>query len=299
MDHEPGVYYDVPFEEYCEWPYVNNSSLTPLDRSPAHYKHALDNPRESTKAQQAGSWVHRGVLEPLEIVKRCVVMPDLTKDILTKAGTPAKTPKNTDAYRQRVEAFEAMHVGQEVVPQSTLDEIVGVAEKLRKNGDVTKLAAGARFEVSFVWDDPHTKLRCKGRADMWNPDRNILVDLKTSRDAADFPKAIADYAYHRQLAFYQQGLWLASDNHAVPPVPWIIAVEINPPYENRCARMSERSLVLGRLQFRNALDELERCRSSGVWPGYRNPHYWDLPNWYYAKHEPQVELTIGGTPVTV
>ncbi len=71
-----GIYHDVPIEEYLSWPYVNNSSLGPTERSMAHYRAALRNPGPPTAAMRLGSFLHAGVLEPLAIAARFVARPE-------------------------------------------------------------------------------------------------------------------------------------------------------------------------------------------------------------------------------
>ena len=44
---EPGIYYDVPYEEYNLWPYHRKSHLFILDElTLAHYKWAVDHPED-------------------------------------------------------------------------------------------------------------------------------------------------------------------------------------------------------------------------------------------------------------
>jgi hypothetical protein len=63
---EPGVYSPAQLlnSDYHNGGLVTKSKLDLVDRSPNHLKHALDNPREETKALRVGKALHCAVLEP-------------------------------------------------------------------------------------------------------------------------------------------------------------------------------------------------------------------------------------------
>ena len=75
----PGVYDGVPFAEYLTWPYVNNSSLGPLNKSPAHYRSAKESERADTDAFRLGRLAHCTALEIHRIGEVYVVEPDHTE----------------------------------------------------------------------------------------------------------------------------------------------------------------------------------------------------------------------------
>lgn len=65
---EPGIYPDIPNDEYHKGPGVSKSGLDLIAKSPAHYYHAVnaanDNDREPTVAQAFGTAFHTLLLEP-------------------------------------------------------------------------------------------------------------------------------------------------------------------------------------------------------------------------------------------
>lgn len=67
----PGIYSPemLTNEAYHGGQLVTKSKLDLVDRSPAHLKHALDNPREETKALRVGKALHCAVLEPEVFLK--------------------------------------------------------------------------------------------------------------------------------------------------------------------------------------------------------------------------------------
>ncbi len=63
---QPGIYSPamLPNSDYHGGGLVTKSKLDLVDRSPAHLKYQLDNPREETKALRIGKALHCAVLEP-------------------------------------------------------------------------------------------------------------------------------------------------------------------------------------------------------------------------------------------
>lgn len=286
---DPGIYEDIDFDTYRAWPCVNNSSLGPLRKSPAHYKAALDNPREETDALRFGTFAHEGKLEPLKMMQHYIVMPDFADQIRKEDGTPYANPRNTKAYREKVEEFERVNAGKEIVPKPWYDQLVGMSESMRRNERAnTWLTSDCPAEVSIVWDDPDTGLRCKARIDKLNLANKLAIDLKTTRDCMKFDRALHDYGYARQAAMYCEGLrQLTGGNFLF----CVVAVEKEPPYAVKAAPIGHPSFVSGLIEFKNALKTIAACRQSGEWPGYENPTEFDMPE--YLRQP--IQLIIDGT----
>ena len=61
---KPGIYPDLPNEEYHRCDGVSNSMLSDMARSPAHFQAARRRQREETPAMAIGTAIHCAVLEP-------------------------------------------------------------------------------------------------------------------------------------------------------------------------------------------------------------------------------------------
>lgn len=289
---EPGVYENVPPEDYFAWDAVSNSKLNLLRRSPMHYKHGYS---ESTPAMRLGSLVHSGVLEPLAIAKRYVFMPDYASHPDNKTAKGDRSFSSSTSFVKSMEdQFRKFHHDKEVVSEEDYNTMVGMATALSGNAVARDLLRDGRSEVSVVWIDEDTGLTCKARADWLRP--GVMVDLKTTQDVSEFERSVVRYGYHRQMAFYERGLSF----HGIEVTPWIIAVEKSAPYGSRCAPMAEAALDLGHRELSELLQLLLDCKERDSWPGYENPTAWELPAWYIERGETtDVELTIGGETLSV
>lgn len=292
----PGVYPDIPFDEYLSWDLVNNTSLGPMLRSPAHYKLALDEPREPSEAMLKGIVTHFAALDSLSIADHFVVMPDLTGGIVNKDGTPSKKPRATEEYKCRVKEFEQVNCQRQMIGQQDYDDVKGMIAALADSERAREyLWTPGRREVSIVWDDPETGLRCKARIDCLHHTPRRITDLKTARDVCEFEKAIYNLGYHRQAAFYSDAFFYhTGERHEF----CIVAVESTAPYGVRSAPVSETMLTAGRQSYGKALRRIAQCREHGEWPGYDDPAEWNLPAWA-EKNIKSVSLQIGGETITL
>ena len=289
---KPGIYYDVPFEDYVTWPCVNNSSLGPLEQSPAHYRAAQDKDRDSD-AFRIGRFTHAGVLEPKGVMDRYVVLDrdELARGIVRSDGTEYANVFATGEYKRRVAEFAEQHAGREIVTQDEYDMIFGVVHQLWRNDRAkTWLGPGCKVEVSLVWDDPRTGLRCKCRVDALNErlDPPVLGDVKTCQNAADFSWAIWKWRYHRQMAFYGDGYHALTGRRAYVGM---VAIEKQEPYGVRAAPVGWATLGAGRQLYREALATIAACREANAWPGYQDPDSWEIPE----SKLPPVQLSVGAT----
>jgi len=286
----PGIHAAVPFDEYLQWDAVSNSRLSLLKRSPKHFRHGFG---EETEAMRFGTLTHSGVLEPLSIALRYAVMPDYTShpDNVTKTG--ARSFSRTDFVRLKEEAFTRLHFDKQIVTRKQYDDMVGIASAIAECHEAKALLRDGQSELSVVWED-RCGLLCKCRIDWLQLGCMRMIDLKTTADAMRFDKAIANYGYHRQMAFYLRGLGA----HGLGDItPWIVAVEKDAPFGCRAAPMSEDALSVGCREIDELLSQLVDCHMSGEWPGYQSPGLWSLPTWYGG--EDTVELIVGGESLRV
>jgi hypothetical protein len=289
----PGLYEHVSFEEYLSWDCISNSSLHAAARSLLHYKE--QRPIEETPAMQLGTFCHVGRLEPSAVYRRYVVMPDLTAGLLNDLGKPYDNPKATKAYKRRVAEFQEQNADKLVVSQADFDAMVGIVAALDRDERAHAwFTAPGPVELSIVWDDPETGLRCKGRLDKLATSLQLVIDLKTCRDCRRFPAQIAERHYHRQGAMYLGGLQvLTGEVHQFG----LVAVENSAPYGLMSAPLCEADLEQGRAEYRRYLRQISKAKSSGVWPSYTSPAQWSRPAW--ASTEAELTLTIQGKQVTL
>jgi hypothetical protein len=267
----PGVYADLPSDVYHNIKAASNSRLSLLKRSPAHLRYELDNPQPKSPALALGEAAHLCILQPDLFTGRYVVPPDC--DRRTKDG------KATWA------AFCADNAGRELLAADDHGRCRAIREAVMAHPFARKLlAAAGETELSAVWDDPASGVRCKMRADKVAQDWLTLVDLKTTRDASPdaFEKAIYNFGYHRQGGMYLDGM---ARNDRVYECYAIIAVETDPPHGVAVYQLDDAALEMGTAELRPLLAKYAECERSGQWGGYPTDIQWiSVPARALSKH---------------
>jgi len=289
----PGVYEDVPFEDYLTWPYISNSRLAPAARSLLHYK--TQRPIEETPQMRFGTLCHAGKLDPLSIPMKYAVMPAFEQQVRKPDGTEYDKPKMSGAYRKLAGEFMANNLGKITVTQFEFDNMAAVVRALISHDRARLyLDAPGPIELSLVWDDPETGLRLKGRIDKWCPAEKRITDLKTCRDPMDFERQMYLRGYHRQAAMYRDGVRILLGVEASVAM---VAVENVHPFGVRAAPLSLAAIDRGGEDYHELLRGVAESQASGKWPGFSDPDEWELPGWTDAADD--VSLTFGGEGIVV
>lgn len=295
---EPGVYPNLPFDEYLAIPALSNTRMGLLAQSPRHFKFnaALD---EKMKCLVMGRLIHTHTLEPAEIESRYVVMPDFANDLnnQTDKGLPS-TSSATRWCKEQVFNFESANQDREIVSDLWWREAMLTCESIRADDGAREIfEAPGPTELTIVWDDEETGIRCKARIDkVALGARRKLADLKSTSKLATFTKSIASYEYHRQLAHYQAGYAVHRGGELLEP--WIVAAETVPPFCVQSAPLQDAALVRGERKRRSLLLLLRDCLEQDHWPGPPSPDEWTLPEWAMSSGEP-LELIIDDQVVEV
>ena len=221
---------------YSDYSFVTNSQLGLIKRSPATYQYYRENPsvRPVTKALNFGRAFHMCMLEHDKFKKEVVVEPDVNKR--TKAG------------KEKYQEFISLHDGMTILSRDEDQSLKGMRNKLTSSVEAMELLSEGLAEQVNVWNDPDVHVPCKGKADYWNKDRNILVDIKTTQDSSPegFRSSAYKYGYDRQAAFYLDGFGVDQF--------WFIVIEKSAPYNMAIYNCSEEFLQGGRNKYKTLLD---------------------------------------------
>jgi exodeoxyribonuclease VIII len=254
----PGIYEDVPAEVYRAWPYACSSLLWEMyQTSPRHARDRMLNGGDDSDCKAKGSCVHAALLEPERFAAEYAIGPDVKL--------------NTKAGKEEWEAFVAANPGRFHVRGADGVDLLAMRAAVWSHPAARNLLRRrSGTEVSVVWDDAATGVRCKARLDLPCVGIGVLADLKSTRSAARraFRRSIRDYGYRLQLAFYMEGAaarGVAFDEAA------IVAVESARPYGVQVFQMDQADLEYGRQQFRAVLPTWAECAAlppGAEWPGY-------------------------------
>lgn len=228
--------------------FLSNSMLTHFLRSPAHFQDYLNNPPEQTKSMALGSLIHLAVLEPKRM-DNVAVMPECDR----------RTKEGKATYAE----FCEKNAGKMIVSQEDYDLAKTAVGSAYSHSIASELLDGADIEASIFFEKDGVK--CRSRIDAYN--NGTLIDVKTTDDArpGSFIRSIANYGYHRQMAFYSMAL--AAVGKPVEKIR-IIAIE----NKGRCAvnviEIDPPSFWKGQQEIEDAIQRFKKCQETGVWPAY-------------------------------
>lgn len=271
---QPGLYPGIPCDAYQRIDGVNQSALKDA-RTPAHIYESLNGePDAPTAAMVLGSALHARLLEMTTAATLIIDGP-----INDKTGKPFGV--DTNAYRD----FAAQHPGKIILSGDGRAQLDGMAEAVMRHDLARRLIESAgETEVSMVWDDPATGVRCKGRLDKFV--RGVLaVDVKTTANASPeaWSRAVHDYGYHIQSEFYGRGM----DANEIGGTPFgFLCVENTPPYGVVIYDIEPESMAVAKHHVDRALAMVAACQKAGAWPGYpETVQQIGIPLWALKRFE--------------
>jgi hypothetical protein len=262
----PGIYYDISFEDYLEIDAVNSSFLkTVLNRSPLHAKTEKENPKEPTPALRQGSILHGFTFERGEFENVYAIEPVVNK--------------RTNAGKAELEKFALDHPGKMLISQAEFDMAKTMYDNLLEHDGAKLYLQEGKPEVTIIWTDKLSGLLCKARIDYLHEWQAVIADLKTTQDASvmGFSKSILNFGYEVQAAFYTDGyMTLTGDDPSFVLIP----IEKTPPYAVACYEVGHKSISKGRSMYQEALAIVKRCKESGVWESYsKQVEHIEIPAW--------------------
>ena len=241
----------------------------------------VETARAHKKAYDVGHLVHSEVLgvgaEPVEI-------PD---DLLSGDS------RSISSAAAKAFVAEARESGLIPMKRAELAPVRGmVAAVLAHPVAARLLAQPGTPEASGFAQDPETGVWMRVRPDYLphrSAGRTVLVDLKTARtaDPGAFGRAVAEFGYHQQDAYYQDGVRLARGDDDTAFV--FVLVEKEAPYLVSVVELDTDARLIGRERNRLALDRYAASTASGDWPGYpAGIATASLPRWAELQHDDEM-----------
>jgi hypothetical protein len=251
---------------------VSKSGLDLLHRSPALYHMAQIHPRPPTPAQTLGTAIHMILLEPERAQTELVADP-----------YRASRSKEAIAWRteQAVAGRIVLALADDTDPWSPSPWVAArsAVGAVRAHPMARALLDTGRAEVSGYWTDPDYGILCRIRPDWLDEAHQVVVDLKTTRDAGmdAFARSAIEYRYHVQAAYYVDGLTACGWQ---PQAFLFVVVETVPPYGVALYRVTDEDLELGRTIYRADLRTYHACLRDDSWPAYpEDIRDLELPPW--------------------
>lgn len=262
----------MPNEVYHTHESISKSGLDLIARSPAHFHYAAA--KQPTRAMEIGTAIHAALLEPERFQREYVLLRDV-KD------------RRASEYKQAV----SVHGSERVLVSHEADEVAGMQEAVYSNQTAKNwLEKSGRRELSVFAQDPETGALVRCRFDILT-DCGFSIDIKKTQDAREeaFSRAIDNYRYHVQAAFYSDVfLWATGEKLAGFK---FIAVEQEMPHGCKTYRLDETAIIEGRRLYREDLNLYAECLKKQDWPCYEDEESLiSLPEWRIRQIENEMEI---------
>lgn len=265
----------MPRAEYDAIGKLNISRLKNIKRSPLHFLHECENPKQSDPLT-LGNATHVATLEPERYSRDFVVW-----DRLSDNGNAC--PRRGQYW----DAFLANNKGRTVLSpeQNTLAN--AIAKAVRFNEVANKYLAVGDPEVTLEWvlDESLGSIPAKSRVDWLTrvDGRPYLVGLKTARDCRhfQFSKQAANLGYHLAWAYYFDAYVFNRDEE---PGMIEIVVESQAPFDVAVYRIPNDVILQGREEYWECAKILRDCQDTATWPGaVPGETELTLPSWAYQQ----------------
>jgi hypothetical protein len=238
-----------PMASYLANDHISASDLKILlNKSPYHFQNRSQIKNESDSLS-FGTLCHTAILEP-EIYDTYVLEP--------------KIDKRTKEWK----AWLAENEGKTTVSEDDAARIKLIKTRMQQVGILPIFSRG-ESEVSAYGE--HMDLKIRARADKWDPERRIVVDLKTTRDLQWFTKDIFRYGYDLSVPHYSQ-LFANAANCAPEDITYIfVAVESVGPHDCGWYVLSGENIARARANWELALTRCKVVLESGSTQGFTMP----------------------------
>lgn len=292
-----GIYVGVPESVYRRIKSLSQSQIKPaITDSLADMLHELKNPTTPNEQMLLGTATHTYALEPVAFEATIALTPTVDrrgnagKQAWVDAGTAILGPHQQDEWLERCEAakVEPHHdqgfaiacklAGRTLVKPDWLALIREMAAKLLEHPTIgAALRAGGHREVAFFWTCPLTGIKCKGRLDLWNPEAELTIDLKTAARMgparAPYPgliKIVRSLRYDIQAAWYEQGFELAARAMGLELrlLMEFGFVQTTPPHHCTLVSQADLDIEAAHKDIREKMPQILEARRTGIWPGF-------------------------------
>ncbi len=269
--NRPAYLLDIPEDVYHTatkmGEYVTSHRLAIFRRCPLefHKREIYEIVDGDTKAFEMGRITHRAILEPQKFdAEYCVANGPINE----KTGKPYG--KETVKY-----ATWAAEQGKPVVSKADYEILAKMREAVRMHKAAADILSAGFAEGTIRGEWKGQKVQA--RLDWYNPEENIIADLKTCADVDRFSFDIRDFGYVYQLAFYAKLVHMARGGKEMGlPDCYLIAVEKKEPYRVLVVHpfpltiedaLNQKIGENGRRVDNLAMmEELVECRRTDTWP---------------------------------
>jgi len=253
------------FEDYLAHPALSSHGLMKLLKSPAHYKHALENRREPTDAMIFGTLVHLVILEP-DSLSQIYVSPVVDRRL--KEGKAAYAEWQASLPPKALTCSKEQY-----------DKLMAIRDSVHGNPYARKLLTNGVAEKSGYGTTPDG-INFKLRPDYRRQFDGLIIDIKTcaNADIHAFQRSIVDYHYDLQAQFYLDHATLV-DGMPYKTFCWL-CIEKEAPFACEIYAYTDTWSEIARKKIIEAKKRYKDCMEKNDWRYVSKIREINPPQWY-------------------
>jgi len=249
-------------EEYFKVEALSNSGFRLLKESVLHFENQ-DLFKLSSPSLTLGSAVHKLVLEPEEF----------NDDFIIEDFEGAELNKNTKLYKEAKAQWLDSVGDRQVLSIDLFKQVTKMATNVKAIAG--GLLQNGISELAFFGEFDGVPVKCK--ADYYNQEAGVVIDLKTTKSIKDFKKSILEYGYGTQSAFYLdviKSLGKKADRFV------FILVETTAPYMVSVQEMHTEGIEEGRMIYSEYLQTWKDYKENAIINVIKTTNY---PEWFLEQ----------------
>lgn len=276
---------DLDIKSYHNYPAITSSKLRKFLDKPYEYEaYYISKTHPDLYKKRTGRHFELGQLFEDMITLTIEELGEIY--YFCKGGEPEKpssavlgAAKPSEKSKEKIKkwnTFVNQTMGKEIISRSECDMMKEMMDGFYTNDDATKLWANCEYQPTIRREIQGQELQC--RFDGLCVTENYAVDIKTtSKSLEEFSKAIVDYRYDLQLAFYSE-LYRLEYGKELDEFYFIVS-ETCYPYRTQVMTIPRSVKDLSKEQMVESVTDLIECLNTNQFPKTENKTQISIPNY--------------------
>lgn len=263
-----GIYTDLSIIDYHKNDtHISSSSVKKAKKSLKDFWHYLHSEKERKSHFDFGNVFELALLEPLEITRKVAVF-DHTKRPFPENNFNKKENKEWKEKWIR-DNKDKYQINQHDTKQESYDQVVEMVSSCKANAVINKAIQNVDYQYSIFWTDEETGLKLKTRPDVIKLKKNVIIDIKTCKDASPhgFSYDACKLDYPIQAIMQIMGVVKSGLMDSVDAYFWL-AVQKTAPFHAELYEFEKDDQESIHAVYRHVLRKIAQARKENKYPGF-------------------------------
>lgn len=282
-------------EEYREHPAIAASDLMRFyDSQYAYwYKRNVYSIEKNTKSLELGNKMHKCLLEGWSYELDDIVVSAIQNERASKGEAPHPNARATKSYKE--EAGDRYDQNCFLLKEEEFMLIDTICNNFENNDFLSAMLDKnlAVIENSYFTKDPTTGIDLKIKPDIFIPQNDLIIDLKSGRSGGKWDNEVWDYRHDLRAAFYSKAMSIVRNTKLKARDYVFIRPETSPPFRIEVLKLDPRMADLAEELVEESLVNFKDAIENDDWghPWYmdrtaippKDEIIYNTPTWNYRE----------------